>query len=255
MQERNELEMKWNIKNDKIRVLVETYGRAGIAMILIIVICVMLAKFSTTQEQAKEQTTVSQPVTIVEQTTEEQETETVLAGLQKDAYPEIQSLMERYFEAKLKCDVEALGQIVYPIAGYTVEGLENDLGIPESEAFRRVEDYRNVVCYTKPGLLADTYVVWVYYETKYVNVETTAPCMFKAYVCTDETGVYIYNDTIEGEISNYLDEVSQDADVIELVNSVNQQLVEAYNHDPDLKNIYDILLGVTEPQAEAQTEQ
>lgn len=250
--------MKWNIKNEKIKALVETYGRAGIAMVLIIIICVMLAKVSSSQEQTGEQNTTSAArVQEEEQTTAAPETETVVSELQKDAYPEIQKLMERYFEAKMNCDVEALGQIVYPIAGYTVEGLENDLGIPESEAFRRVEDYRNIVCYTKPGLLQDTYVVWVYYETKYVNVETTAPCMFKAYVCTDETGVYIYNDTIEGEISNYLDEVSQDADVVELVNAVNQQLTEAYNHDPALKNIYDILMGVTEPvqsQTETQSE-
>ena len=248
--------MKWNIKNDKIKVLVQTYGRVGIAMVLIIIICVMLVKFTGSPEVTDEQTIA---VTQVAETTEQESTaleaETVVSELQKDAYPEIQKLMESYFDAKMNCDVEALGQIVYPREGYTVEGLENDLGIPESEAFRRVEDYRNIVCYTKPGLLPETYVVWVYYETKYVNVETAAPCMFKAYVCTDDTGVYIYNDTIEGEISNYLDEVSQDADVVDLVNAVNQQLTEAYNHDPALKNIYDILLGVAERPTETSTAQ
>lgn len=247
--------MKWNIKNDKVKVLVQTYGRVGIAMVLIIIICVMLAKFTGSPEAEDGQSTTAQLVQTTEEAASAPEAETVNSELQKDAYPEIQKLMENYFEAKMNCDVEALGQIVYPIAGYTVEGLENDLGIPESEAFRRVEDYRNIVCYTKPGLLQDTYVVWVYYETKYVGVETTAPCMFKAYVCTDETGVYIYNDTIEGEISNYLDEVSQDADVVDLVNAVNQQLTEACNHDPALKNIYDILLGVAERPTETQAAQ
>ncbi len=132
--------------------------------------------------------------------------------------------------------------------------MENDLGIPESESFRRVENYQNITCYTKPGLLPDTYIVWVYYETKYVNVETAAPCMFKAYICTDEMGVYIYNGAIEGEISNYLDEASRDDDVAALVSSVNQQLTEACNQDENLKHIYDILWGVADPTEPAPQE-
>lgn len=251
--------MKWDIKNEKIKLLLQTYGRAAAAIVLIIVLCVLFVKLadtsgedgiSTLQSVETENGTTAQ----AEIQTVVMEVETVNSELQKDAYPEIQQLMEKYFEAKMNCDVEALSQIVYPVAGYTVEGLENDLGLPESEAFRRVEDFRNISCYTKPGLLADTYVVWVYYETKYMNVETAAPCMFKAYVCTDDTGVYIYNGTIEGEISNYLDEVSQDADVVALVSAVNQQLTEACNHDADLKNIYDILWGVIEAPSAAAAE-
>lgn len=251
--------MKWKIKNEKIKVLLETYGRAVAAIILIIVLSVLFVKLADTSGEDEidvvqsvngESTAEKQEETEAEST----EAETVNSELQKDAHPEIQQLMEKYFEAKLNCDVEALGQIVYPLAGYTVEGMENDLGLPESEAFRRVEDFCNISCYTKPGLLEGTYIVWVYFETKYVNVETPAPCMFKAYVCTDETGVYIYNGTIEGEISNYLDEVSQDEDVVALVNAVNQQLTEACNHDADLKNIYDILWGVTEVPSAAATE-
>ncbi len=243
--------MKLDIKNEKIKSLLQTYGRAIIAIILIIVLCILFVKFADVpKSENKNFQTEAESVPATDPETETAEQKSVDSSLQKDAYPEIQDLMERYFEAKMNCDVEALGQIVYPMSGYTVEGLENDLGIPESEAFRRVETYQNVVCYTKPGLLQDTYVVWVYYETKYVNVETAAPCMFKAYVCTDETGVYIYNGVIEGEISNYLDEASQDEDVVALVNSVNQQLTEACNHDEALKNIYDILWGVEEVPSE-----
>lgn len=238
--------MKLNIKNEKIKVIVQTYGRVAAAIVLIIIICVMLATLTDAAGNTNKETAISENTTENEPELVSAEMETVISELQKDAYPEIQELMEKYFEAKINCDVAALGQIVYPVEGYTVEGLENDLGIPESEAFRRVEDYRNVVCYTKPGLLPDTYVVWVYYETKYVNVETAAPCMFKAYICTDDTGVYIYNGAIEGEISNYLDEVSQDEDVVALVNSVNQQLSEACNHDAALMRIYEILWGVSE---------
>lgn len=254
--------MKWNInfKNEKVKLLVQTYGKAAAAIVLVIVLCMLFVKLAEKPQDTQQGgETESQTESQAQTETTAAEQETVLSSLRKDAYPEIQALMEAYFAAKLSCDVEALGQLVYPMAGYTVEGLENDLGIPESEAFRRVEDYRNIVCYTKPGLLADTYVVWVYYETKYVDVETAAPCMFKAYVCTDDTGVYIYNGAIEGEISNYLDEASKDEDVVALVNSVNQQLAEACGADEGLKNIYDILWGTgmeaeTEPETSSAAE-
>lgn len=250
--------MQNEIKNEKLKGLLQKYGLMAVSVIPLVLIFGILAYTLIGFPKGKDSTAPTE-----QESTSAYETETSTEtmpetaaplSLLKDAYPEIQALMERYFEAKMNCDVEALSQIVNPIAGYTLEGLENDLGIPESEAFRRVEDYRNITCYTKPGLLKDTYVVWVYYETKYMNVETAAPCMFKAYVCTDDMGVYIYNGTIEGEISNYIDEASQDEDVVALVNSVNQQLAEACGYDEGLRNIYDILWGAAETVPETAAE-
>lgn len=231
------------------------YGKmTGIAVLFTVAAIFCVWWFSKPEMAAANLPIETESIIETESETETLERETKVSSLKKDAYPEIQVLMERYFEAKMNCDVEALKQIVNPLNGYTVEGLENDLGIPESEAFRRVENYQNITCYTKPGLLPDTYIVWVYYETKYVNVETAAPCMFKAYICTDEMGVYIYNGAIEGEISNYLDEASRDDDVAALVSSVNQQLTEACNQDENLKHIYDILWGVADPTEPAPQE-
>ena len=250
--------MQNKIKNEKLKGLLQKYGLVAVSVIPLVLIFGILAYTLIGFPKGRESTAPTEQESTVSYETEpatEAMSETAASlALQKDAYPAIQTLMERYFEAKMNCDVEALSQIVNPMEGYTVEGLENDLGIPESEAFRRVEDYRNITCYTKPGLLKDTYVVWVYYETKYVNVETAAPCMFKAYVCTDDMGVYIYNGTIEGEISNYIDEASQDEDVVALVGSVNQQLSEACGNDEELRKIYDILWGSAETVPETAAE-
>lgn len=240
--------------NKRIKDLLEKYGIITVAAVpVIVVLGIMIVTLAKPPESAnvllptvQESTSAPEPATKAAKP----EPETSATSLRRNAYPDIQALMERYFEAKLSCDVEALRQIVNPMSGYTQEGLEFDLGLPASEEFRRVENYQNIMCYTKPGLLQDTYVVWVYYETKYLNAGTAAPSMFKAYVCTDDMGVYIYNGAIEGEISNYLDEVSQDEDVVALVNSVNQQLDEACGSDEGLQGIFDILWGVAEPAAE-----
>ncbi len=251
-----------NGKNKKIKEMLENYGIMMASAIPIVLIFCILA-FTILGDQntgsgkkgkdEKESTSVYVETQSSSSTIPETETIDPMS-LRKDAYPEIQDLMVRYFKAKLNCDVEELKQIVSPIDGYTMEGLEYDMGIPDSEAFRRVEDYQNIACYTKPGLLDDTYIVWVYYETKYENIETGAPCMFKAYVCTGEQGVYIYNGTVEEDVSAYLEEASQDEEVAALINSVNEQLAQACESDEALKGVYDILWGEVEAEEESSVE-
>ncbi len=251
-----------NRRNKKIKEMLENYGimmASAIPIVLIFCILAFTLLGDPSAESGKkgkeEKQSTSAYAEIESPSQREVETETVdPMSLRKDAYPEIQDLMVRYFKAKLNCDVEELKQLVSPIDGYTMEGLEYDMGIPDSEAFRRVEDYQNVTCYTKPGPEAGTYVVWVYYETKYENIETGAPCMFKAYVCTGEEGVYIYNGAVEDEVSSYLEEASQDEEVTALIDSVNQQLAQACESDEALKGVYDILWGAVETEPESDTE-
>ena len=101
--------MKLDIKNEKIKSLFQTYGRAGVAIILIIVLCVLVARFTDSPKNGNEDSQTETESTLSgEQETETAEQKTIDSSLQKDAYPEIQDLMERYFEAKLSCDVEAL---------------------------------------------------------------------------------------------------------------------------------------------------
>ncbi len=87
----------------------------------------------------------------------------------------------------------------------------------------------------------------MYYEIKFVNAQTPAPALNKMYVCTDDTGVYIYNGTIEGEISNYLDEVSHEPDVVALVEEVNEKLETAISQDEELRGIFE-KLGVEDKE-------
>ncbi len=249
-------------RNKKIKEMLENYGiMMASAIPILLIFCILAFTLlgnpnNGNDKKGKGETESTESYAQMQSTSQTMpETETVdPMSLRKDAYPEIQDLMVRYFKAKLNCDVEELKQIVSPIDGYTMEGLEYDMGIPDSESFRRVEDYQNVACYTKPGLLDGTYVVWVYYETKYENIETGAPSMFKAYVCTGEEGVYIYNGAIEDEVSVYLEEASQDEDVTALIQSVNEQLTQACESDEALKGVYDILWGAVESEPETVEE-
>jgi len=223
---------------------IREYGKAIIAIIFIIsFVMVGCSKKEELQETAIEEER-HKVITI----TSESSSSARLNDLQKDFYPEINQLMKRYFQARLALDMETLKQIVNPIEGISKEQLDYEInGIAGVDDFRKIEDFLNIACYTKQGLLADTYVVWVYYEIKFANAQTPAPALNKMYVCTDDTGVYIYNGTIEGEISNYLDEVSHEPDVVSLVEEVNEKLETAISQDEELRGIFE-KLGVEDKE-------
>ncbi len=165
--------------------------------------------------------------------------ETVSMDLQKDIYPEINTLFTQYYEAKFNCDVEALKQIVNPMDGYTKENLEIvRYGKPGDDGFNEIEGYEVEACYSKPGLLEDTYIVWVHYKVKYLNATTKVSGLMRFYVCTDESGVYIYNRETEGEINAYITQVSEQSDVLDLISEINVMYQEALSSDNQLLQIF-----------------
>lgn len=213
------------------------------SILLLLVLVGLLVKKTIEEDMTIEmqQESTAQLEIIMESETEteseSEEIQTEENALQKDNYPEINQLMERFFQAKFDCNVEELSQIVNPIDGYTEERLYEDRYGKKENSLLEIESYQLDSCYTKEGLLEGTYIVWVYVEIKYINAETPAPALFRMYVCTDENGYYIHNGILEGELSTYRDEISAKADVLELVSMINQRYQEAVNHDEDLRNI------------------
>lgn len=172
--------------------------------------------------------------------------------LQKDAYPEINTLVKDYFDARVACDMDKLGKLLNSMDNITLEQLQQD--------GEYIESYQNIECYTKEGPTEGTYVVYVYYENKILNIETLVPGSVILYVVRDpETnGVYIYNGIREGEISTYIDALASDEDVIAFNENVNTKMQEACEKDPALKNFYDMLLqgaGSTTDNTETTTQE
>ncbi len=218
---------------EKIKQFMLTYGKAVIVTILLIVLSVVLVKCTdgnnTVQETTKDETVETTTIDNTDSSTGE--SETISNELKRDAYPKINTLLNSYFDAKLTSDVDKLSQLVYPIEGLTQEQLQVEV--------EGIEGYSNLEVYTKPGLLADTYVAWVYYEIKFLNTQIAAPALSKMYICTDEQGeVYIYNGMIEGEITSYIDELSKDPEVRALIDTVNQKFQEALNSDAELNALF-----------------
>ena len=99
-----------------------------------------------------------------------------------------------------------------------------------------VEYYQNVTCYTKPGPVENSYLVYVYYEVKFHDIDTVAPGLNTLYVCTNDTGeLYVFSGDVDSYVSEYMQLVSTQQDVKDLFNRVQVTYNDAVDSDEDLK--------------------
>ena len=160
----------------------------------------------------------------------EEETEATRSAedyaLKQDAIPELNELVNTYFQAMKDFDAETYTNIV---AG-------DDM---TAEKLRKkgefIEDYQNISCYTKPGMSDGDYVAYVYYEVKFHNVDTLCPALIQLYICTNEDGsMYINAGSLDAELAGYINTVSNDEDVRLLKEETNQKMNEAMASDEKL---------------------
>ncbi|MEG2732334.1 MAG: hypothetical protein RR930_02935 [Clostridium sp.] len=152
--------------------------------------------------------------------------------LKQDAVPEINQLMEQYFLSTSDCDMETFMHL------FTSEDTA------QTEKFKArfekereyIESYQNISCYTAPGMEDDTYVVYVYYDTKFVGVDTLGPALVQVYAvkCADDQ-YRIYDQEISTELEEFLMQVSKNEDVRLLVSQVDRKMAEAMEADAELK--------------------
>ena len=103
-----------------------------------------------------------------------------------DAYPEVNALIESYFEAYVDADFATLDTLATPIS----EKEKSYIAIMS----QYYEEYRNITCYTKHGLSKDSYIVSVCFDIKFYDQDTVAPSMLNFYVQTNVDGnLYINN--------------------------------------------------------------
>ena len=90
--------------------------------------------------------------------------------------------------------------------------------------------------------MADSYIVYAYYEVKLVDYETLTPGMNALYVCKNDSGVYYINgETQSDEIIEYCEIISAQDDVVDLVNTVQVKYNEVKATDIELSRFLDEL--------------
>ena len=190
---------------------------------------------------------------------QETETEVVSADsfvpdseFEVDAIPELNELIEEYFMAYASDDLETLEAIAVPMSNNE----KSYIGVFSDY----IEEYQNIKCYTKSGLTDGSYLVSVYYELKFYNVETAAPGLEFFYVETDAEGsLYINNlyssynfsrteNELDPNINAIIIKYEQTDDMAALLEEVEDAYSEAVSSDLDLAE----MITTTIPSAMAE---
>ena len=203
-----------------------------IVMPVVLVVCVIITVFfavNANRKEAleKEAEMAAAAVAQEEESAEQEETLTPVYELEKNAYPEVNSIVRTYYDAQTSGDIEvvsALNTYLNEIEKIRVEELS-----------KYIEDYPVLDVYTKPGLEENTYVAYVYSEVKFKDIEQALPGMQTYYIGQNENQEFFINDgTYDDSVWNYIKEVTLQDDVVDLNNKVVVEYNEYLAADEEL---------------------
>ena len=160
-------------------------------------------------------------------------------ALLQDAVPEVNDLMNRYYAALAAGDMESVTGMVDTLT-------EDDAGLPARSEW--IDSYNNISCYTKKGLTDNSYVVYTYFEIKFVGDKTAsmAPGLSSFYVAQNDQGAYYILQSSNPEVENYMANITKGDDVQALVASVNQKWEEIKAGDPTVAEVATLMINAGE---------
>ena len=140
--------------------------------------------------------------------------------LEVDAYPEVNALVTKYLSAWAASDVDMLATLVRPL---DKEAEKEEIALNKDY----IKSMNNIKCYTKPGPVEDSYIVYAYYEMKFNGPETYAPGLVNLFVFKEDDQYFIWD---------YKDYIVAGDDVTGLLADVNAKYEELVAADPLLKD-------------------
>lgn len=170
-------------------------------------------------------------------------------ALEKDAYAEVNNLIKQYYQALVDGDMATIKNI----KNYVDE--EEELKIVKKSEF--IESYPTIIVHTKKGPEEGSFVAYVQYEVKFIDIDNTAPGLNTLYICTKEDGSYYINaGELEGSTVEYLKTISVQNDVVDLFNTVQVAYNDIKAQDEKLSAFLDELPNLlAEAVSEAIVEQ
>ncbi len=160
-------------------------------------------------------------------------------ALDENTVSEIQEMFAGYFNAKLSGDA-VRGNSYFEGETGNAQDAERD----EAElawSLKYIEDYQDILCYTVPGPEKESYVVYVYYKTKFYQSNTAAPSLSAAYVRKDADGIYRICSEMRDTEGAYMKAVAGLPSVQELTRTVQEEFRQALASDASLLKIYEIM--------------
>ncbi len=219
-------------------------GAICLVLAVIVVVCLIRnARISRQEEQAASEQAI---------VTQEAEIQVPDEPLQENAYDYINQFVDKYYNACAAGDVDTY----ISMRSYTDETEQ----VRMQKKANYLDYYQNISCYTKPGPIENSYLVYVYYEVKFKDIDTVAPGLNTLYVCTNDDGeLYVFSGDTDSYVSKYMQAVSTQQDVKDLFTKVQVTYNDAVDSDETLKALMEELavnlkndVGVELAQIEAE---
>ena len=151
--------------------------------------------------------------------------------LMKNAYPEVNKVVEEYLQARLKVDKDAITKLVDNVYYAGIEELP--------QMMKNFDSIRLIDCYTIDGPEDNAKMVYARTETKIKGIDTPASSIDGFYVRTDENGVTrIILSPLTDEIQKIIDEDVKREDVSELLSEVNTRFAHEIKSDKKLADFF-----------------
>lgn len=157
--------------------------------------------------------------------------------LEKNAYEEINTLIKAYYEAKLSNKSRDFEPLVNSTEYINIKD--------NGRRTKYIESYQNINCYTKKGLEDNSFIVYVYHETKFKDIKTVAPGLDRFFVkLNDDHKPYIFLGDMDQSDSRFINDTDNSEAVLDLVAKVNKIYEKAVEKDSKL---YEFKLKLEEP--------
>ena len=201
-------------------------------IILGFVVAVIIALVVTTVLAKKNKEAVD---VVVEETVEAEEEFVIPEDpMEEDAYPEINDLMKKYYNAAANGDADTISTLR--------TGVDDKEIIVIQKKADYVSSYPVIKCYTKKGPIEDSFLVYVYYEVKIEGYEEQIPGLNVWYVCRNDSGSYYINEDPQDEkVTEYCKVLSVQDDVVDLSNTINVKFNEIMTENTELAAYMDEL--------------
>lgn len=207
--------------NDKMRHLRDTVIRHSKVIFPVIVIIAVAATVALAlgagRVEEQMDATMETPATI-ESSVEESAAEDVVQEIPLELNEDeaIRTLMYSYFNAKANGDVETIKSIKNYVEDTEIIWIQ--------EMSKYIESFPVIEVYTKQGPVEGSYVAYVYTHVTFYGHENKVPALEAFYICTDESGnVYLNGAETSEEALDYVQTVSLQEDVVELINRTNAE--------------------------------
>ena len=154
-----------------------------------------------------------------------------------NAYAEVNTLIEEYYQAKLTGDAAAFDTLVSDPSAIDIDYLHIQYSL--------VTDFSNFTCYTKNGINEIAYIVYVSYDSKIVTIDTPVPILDRLTLvyADDGSGRLLVNtaSALSDEVTAYCDEIFTHEDVRQMYSQETERFENAIASDPDLSQLYNRL--------------